>query len=86
LVVLFNVSDGSDDCGEVTAALLIPVTAALVHVNVVPATLLEAVYVKSVPLQTADGDSGLDNEGFGFTVMVTVNGAPVQFPDTGVTV
>ena len=51
------------------AALLIPVTAARLHANVVPVVLLVAVYVKAVPL-VAVAVRLLDSTGVGLTVNV----------------
>src|SRR6185295_15533978 len=51
------------------AALLIPVTVARLHANVVPVVLLVAVYVKAVPL-VAFAVRLLDSTGVGLTVNV----------------
>lgn len=49
------------------AALLMPLTAARLHANVVPEVLLAAVYANGAPL-VADDVKLLDNCGIGFTV------------------
>jgi hypothetical protein len=70
-VVLINVSFGLLLWATVTAALLIPATAALVHVKVAPLVLLVGEYVNDVLLQIAVGVNVLLNVGVGYTVTVT---------------
>ena len=62
-VVLMSVSFGLEDCGVVTAALLMPATAARVHVKLAPLEDEAGVYVNDVLLQTADGVNELLNTG-----------------------
>ena len=70
-VVLTKVSLGLADWAVVTAALLIPVTAALVQVKVEPAEALVGVQVKAELEQIAGGVKVLLKVGVGFTVTVT---------------
>jgi hypothetical protein len=70
-VVLISTSLGLEDCGEVTAALLIPDMAARVQVNVAPGVALEGVYVKVELLQIAVGLKVLLSTGVGLTVTMT---------------
>jgi hypothetical protein len=57
-----------------------------VHANVVPATLLVSEIPVAFPEQIVCEEGVAVTTGVGFTVIVTVNGAPVQPPDEGVTV
>ena len=63
--MLIKTSFGFVDCGVVIAALLMPATAARVHVNVTPLVVLVGVYVKAFPLQIAAGVNVLLSEGVG---------------------
>ena len=56
------------------AALLIPATAALVQLKVVPAVLLVGEYENIVLLQIAGGVSELVSSGVGLTVTTTLYG------------
>ena len=68
-VVLINISFGAALCGVVIAALLIPETAALVHVNVPLVRVLVGLYVNAVPLQIAGGVSVLVKVGKALNVI-----------------
>lgn len=60
------------------AALLIPATAALVQVKLVPARELVGVYENKELLHIVPGASELVNTGEGFIVIVNVRAGPVQ--------
>lgn len=68
------------------AELLTPATVPLLQLKLAPGVALVGVYVKAVPLQTADGVKALLNTGMGFTVTVNVLTGPVHPLAVGVTV
>ena len=72
---MINISFGFAFCADVIAALLIPLTAALVHVNIAPLAVLVGVYVKAVLVQIAGGVKELLNVGEDPDEYVNVNGS-----------